>query len=73
VEGLPNETTEGRATMTADACVRASAQWPLTNGYAGSRLAGRISQARPQFDRSRRSLFKETMIDLPRVSPQIGS
>ena len=44
--------------MTADACVRASAQWLLTNGTPGTVLAGRISQARPQFDRSRRSLFK---------------
>ena len=53
-----DETTDGKATVTADACVRASAQWLVTNGTPGAVLAGRISQARPQFDRSRRSLFK---------------
>jgi hypothetical protein len=56
--GLLDETTEGNATVTADACVRALAQWLLTNGTPGAVLAGRISQARSQFDRSRRSLFK---------------
>jgi len=44
--------------VTADACVRASAQWLLTNDTPGAVPAGRISQARPQLDRSRRSLFK---------------
>jgi len=34
--GLLDETTEGRATVTADACVRASAQWLLTNGTPGA-------------------------------------
>ena len=53
-----DETTDGKATVTADACVRASAQWLVTNGTPGAVLAGRISQERPQFDRSRRSLFK---------------
>src|SRR5262245_28870824 len=56
--GLRNEAPEGHATLTAGACVRASAQWPLTNGTPGAVPGGRISQARPHFGRSRRSLFK---------------
>src|SRR6516162_1629558 len=56
--GLRNEATEGHATLTAGACVRASAQWLITNGTLGAVPAGCISQARPHFGRSRRSLFK---------------
>src|SRR6516225_5550300 len=56
--GLRNEATEGHATLTAGACVRASAQWLITNGKLGTVPAGRIRQARPHFGRSRRSLFK---------------
>jgi hypothetical protein len=48
--------------MTAGAGVRAPAQWLFTNGMPGAILAGRISQARPQFDCSRRLLFNKAMI-----------
>jgi hypothetical protein len=46
--------------MTAGAGVRAPAQWLFTNGMPGAILAGRISQARPQF--ARRLLFNKAMI-----------
>src|SRR6516225_5932994 len=41
---LRNEATEGQATLTAGACVRASAQWLLTNGTPGA--APRVASVR---------------------------
>src|SRR6516165_7620428 len=67
--GLRNEATEGHATLTAGACVRASAQWLITNGKLGTVPAGRIRQARPHFGRSRRSLFKTYEAHVPGFAP----
>jgi len=39
VEGLLNEATGDRATLTTGACVRASVQWLFTNGTPGAVLA----------------------------------
>ena len=70
VEGVQNEATEGRATMTAGACVRASAQWPHHERYAGSRPRGSHQLGKTPIRPLPAFAFKATMITifLARVS-----